>query len=336
MAIDTVTNESILDQYGGVRINSLDHAQIAQNDRPDVGPISANVGHDIGLMSEIISGRYRLISGRLHVCTWARCRPDVVNDIRPTSGRYRLDVGPISENHRGSMSARYRQMSATTSAWCRKLYRADIGKCRLISGRLHVCTWARCRPDVVNDIRPTSGRCLKTTEVWCRKRYRADIRPISERLDIGNDIRPTSGPCRKTREARCWKRYRADIILYVLQHNIGWRHRSSQVWAAIECNPACIITPQSHIHHIVMKYTLTRKNTVQQFIERKKHDKTSSHWFSPFEGRDEVMNCSVAPTPTTITDCSKPLRHHQFYVVVARNFDVISPHSFWKRKQKTL
>ena len=24
MAIDTVTNESILDQYGGVRINSLD------------------------------------------------------------------------------------------------------------------------------------------------------------------------------------------------------------------------------------------------------------------------------------------------------------------------
>ena len=68
------------------------HSQIAQNDRPDVGPISANVGHDIGLMSEIISGRYRQMSGRLHVCTWARCRPDVVNDIRPTSGRYRLDV----------------------------------------------------------------------------------------------------------------------------------------------------------------------------------------------------------------------------------------------------
>ena len=74
--------------------------QIAQNDRPDVGPISANVGHDIGLMSEIISGRYRQMSA----------------DIGPTSGRYRLDVRPMSENHRGSMSARYRQMSATTAA----------------------------------------------------------------------------------------------------------------------------------------------------------------------------------------------------------------------------
>ena len=32
MAIDTVTNESILDQYGGVRINSLDHILSLDND----------------------------------------------------------------------------------------------------------------------------------------------------------------------------------------------------------------------------------------------------------------------------------------------------------------
>ena len=32
MTIDTVTNESILDQYGGVRINSLDHILSLDND----------------------------------------------------------------------------------------------------------------------------------------------------------------------------------------------------------------------------------------------------------------------------------------------------------------
>ena len=32
MVIDTVTNESILDQYGGVRINSLDHILSLDND----------------------------------------------------------------------------------------------------------------------------------------------------------------------------------------------------------------------------------------------------------------------------------------------------------------
>ena len=32
MAIDTVTNESIVDQYGGVRSNSLDHILSLDND----------------------------------------------------------------------------------------------------------------------------------------------------------------------------------------------------------------------------------------------------------------------------------------------------------------
>ena len=62
--------------------------QIAQKDRPYVGPISGNVGRDIGLMSEIISGRYRRMSA---------------------------DIGPTPCLHVGSMSAR-----------CRQQYQADI------------------------------------------------------------------------------------------------------------------------------------------------------------------------------------------------------------------
>ena len=63
-------------------------AQIAQNDRPDVGLISGNVGHDIGLISEIISDRYRQMSA---------------------------DIGPTPCLHVGSMSAR-----------CRQRYQTDI------------------------------------------------------------------------------------------------------------------------------------------------------------------------------------------------------------------
>ena len=100
--------------------------------QPDIGQFRPRHRHDVSKINRADIGKCRLISGRLHVCTWARCRPDVVNDIRPTSGRYRLDVGPMSENHRSSMS-------------------------ETISGR-----------------------------------HRTDIRPMSERLDIGNDIRPTS------------------------------------------------------------------------------------------------------------------------------------------------
>ena len=75
--------------------------QIAQTDRPDVGPISGNVGRDIGLMSEIISGRYRRMSADigptpcLHVGSMsARCRPyrqiwPICPDMLPTSARCR-------------------------------------------------------------------------------------------------------------------------------------------------------------------------------------------------------------------------------------------------------
>ena len=162
-------------------------------------------GLDVGQMSSTISGRHLAdidsMSGRCLKTIEARCWPDI-GKCRP---RQRPDVS--------------------------KIYQADIGKCRLISDRLHVCTCARCRPDV-NDIRPTSGRYRldvgpmsenhrSSMSETISGRHRTDIRPISERLDIGNDIRPTSGPCRKTTGARCWKRYRTDIILYVLQHNIG-------------------------------------------------------------------------------------------------------------------
>ena len=76
----------VLDSFEAVYLGAC--TQIAQNDRPDVGPISANVGHDIGLMSEIISGRYRQMSA---------------------------DIGPTPCLHVGSMSAR-----------CRQRYQADI------------------------------------------------------------------------------------------------------------------------------------------------------------------------------------------------------------------
>ena len=144
-----------------------------------------------------IIGRCRLISGRLHVCTWARCRPDVGNDMRPTSGRYRLDVGrclkTIAVRCRpdiGKCRPRYRPDVG-------KLYRADIGKW-LISGRLHVCTWARCRPDVVYDIRPTSGR------------YRLDVGRYLKTIAVRR--RPDIGKCRPRYRPDVGKLYRADIV----------------------------------------------------------------------------------------------------------------------------
>ena len=84
--------------------------------RPDIGKCRPRHRPDVGKIYRADIGKCRLISGRIHVCTWARCRPDVVNDIRPTSGRYRVDIGSKSENRRGSMSTRYRQTSAMTSA----------------------------------------------------------------------------------------------------------------------------------------------------------------------------------------------------------------------------
>ena len=116
--------------------------------RPDVGnyiwPTSANVSW--------------LISGRLNVCTWARCRPDVVNDIRPTSGQYRLDVGPMSETRRLGVGPTSGNVGATSGNVGRDsslMSEIMSGRHRQISGRLHVCTWVRCRPD----IRPILTRC---------------------------------------------------------------------------------------------------------------------------------------------------------------------------------
>ena len=85
---------------------------------------------------------------------------------------------------------------------------------------------------------------------------------------------------------------------------------------------------QSHVNEVCMP-TLTRNNTVQQFIE---HNSLKSMMKRPpidLVNLKGVMNCSAAPTSTlAITNCSKPLRHHQFYGVVARNLDVISLDSF--------
>ena len=126
--------------------------------RPDIGKCRPRHRLDVGKIYRVDIGKCRLISGRLHFCTWARCRPDVVNDIRPTSGRYRLDVGPMSENHRGSMSARYRHMSAT-SGWCRQN----------ISGRYR---------QMSADIGPTPCLHVGSLSARCRQRYQADIWPI--------------------------------------------------------------------------------------------------------------------------------------------------------------
>ena len=66
--------------------------------------------------------------------TWSRCRPDVVANVEPL--RHRPDIGPISF----PTSGRHR----TSVVFSR--HRPDIES---IS--------ARCRPDVVDDIWPTSS-----------------------------------------------------------------------------------------------------------------------------------------------------------------------------------
>ena len=59
----------------------------------------------------------------------------------------------------------------------------------------------------------------------------------------------------------------------------------------------CMYNDTTNTHPSHGKYTLTRKNTTAiywtKYIE--KHDETSSHWFSPFEGRDELL-CGTEST----------------------------------------
>ena len=108
------------------------HAQTAQTHRTDVGPMSGDVGNDVGLMSEPTSARYRQKGGR--------CSPDIA-DIGPTACLYRsrLDVG------------RCRQCRLNVGL----ISEADIGNRAAgvypilpISARPRACTEARCRPDV--------------------------------------------------------------------------------------------------------------------------------------------------------------------------------------------
>ena len=172
-------------------------------------------GLDVGQMSSTISDRHLAdidsMSGRCLKTIEARCRPDIGKcrpRQQPDVGKiYRADIGQMSSTISGrhladidSMSGRFLK---TIEARCRpdigkcrprqqpdvgKIYRADIGKCRLISGRLHVCTWARCRPDVVNDIRPMSENHRSLMSETISGRHQADIG-----------------------KARHWKRHQADI-----------------------------------------------------------------------------------------------------------------------------
>ena len=138
--------------------------------RPDVGTMSARYRFRhrtsvafrhrvyIGLMSLTTSGRHRA-----HVETWSRSDisrhlPISARYILPTSGRCRGRHLPISGRHRASMVFRHRPDIESISA--------------------------RCRPDIVDDIWPTSSPRANMESARYQPTF-ADIGPI-----YFADIRP--------------------------------------------------------------------------------------------------------------------------------------------------
>ena len=126
----------------------------------DIGPMYFA---DIRLLSWPISGRHRasmFFRNRPDIeSISARCRPDIVDDIWPISARYILPTSgccrgrhlPISGRHRASMVFRHRPDIESLSA--------------------------RCRPDIVDDIWPTSSPRANMESARYQPTF-ADIGPI--------------------------------------------------------------------------------------------------------------------------------------------------------------
>ena len=137
---------------------------------------------DVGLISLTTSGRHRA-----HVQTWSR--PDISRHL-PISARYIL---PISGRHRASMVFRNRPDIESISARCRPDIVDDIWP---ISARYILPTSGCCRGRHL----PISGR-HRASMVF---RHRPDIESISARCrpDIVDDIWPTSSPRANMESAR--------------------------------------------------------------------------------------------------------------------------------------
>ena len=117
----------------------------------DIGPTSSLYRPDVGLISLTTSDRHRA-----HVQTWSR--PDISRHlpisaryILPTSGRCRGRHLPISGRHRAAMVSRHRPDIESISA--------------------------RCRPDIVDDIWPTSSPRANMESARYQPTF-ADIGPI--------------------------------------------------------------------------------------------------------------------------------------------------------------
>ena len=148
---------------------------------------------DVGLISLTTSGRHQA-----HVQTWSR--PDISRHL-PISARYILPTSgccrgrhlPISGRHRASMVFRNRPDIESISARCRPDIVDDIW---LISARYILPTSGCCRGRHL----PISGR-HRASMVF---RHRPDIESISAtcRPDIVDDIWPTSSPRANMESAR--------------------------------------------------------------------------------------------------------------------------------------
>ena len=148
---------------------------------------------DVGLISLTTSGRHRS-----HVQTWSR--PDISRHL-PISARYILPTSgccrgrhlPISDRHRASMVFRNWPDIESISARCRPDIVDDIWP---ISARYILPTSGCCRGRHL----PISGR-HRASMVF---RHRPDIESISARCrpDIVDDIWPTSSPRANMESAR--------------------------------------------------------------------------------------------------------------------------------------
>ena len=145
--------------------------------RPDISrhlPISARY---ILPTSGCCRGRHLPISGRHRASMVfrnrpdiesisARCRPDIVDDIWPISARYILPISGCCRGRHLPISGRHLPISGRHRASMVFRHRPDIES---IS--------ARCRPDIVDDIWPTSSPRANMESARYQPTF-ADIGPI--------------------------------------------------------------------------------------------------------------------------------------------------------------
>ena len=207
---------------------------------PDVGLMSFPMSSlsDIGLMSARYRFRHRTSVAFRHrpdiESISARCRPDIVDDIWPTSSpranmesvRYKptfADIGPIYfADFRPLSWPTFADIGPTSSLYSFQTsarHRVYVGLISLTTSgrhRAHVQTWSR--PDISRHL-PISARYILPTSGRCRgrhlpisgrhraamvSRHRPDIESISARCrpDIVDDIWPTSSPRANMESAR--------------------------------------------------------------------------------------------------------------------------------------